>query len=206
MNDTGVFGSRIELREHPVAGYPARTRYNAAAADLTIAFAVDFESAGERLTRRVAAERYVAVDVLEDVARAGLTVSAAIQKWNAGVLNVAGNSLKTLVEHGWTQVAMNEFVFKVLRDVCQNSRISMVISGGQTGADIAGIVAATALDIPTVVTFPRGFVQRDERGKDFKSDPAKIRQDIARWASNVARAQEMSDECEVIGDVRSVER
>ena len=43
--------------------YHDRTVANARWADMTIAFAVDFSTAGERLTRKAAGDRYLAVDM-----------------------------------------------------------------------------------------------------------------------------------------------
>lgn len=40
-----------------------------------------------------------------------------------------------------------------------------IISGGQTGVDLAGGVAAEVLSIPCVMTFPKGLIQRDINGK-----------------------------------------
>jgi len=40
--------------------------------------------------------------------------------------------------------------------------INLIVSGGQTGADIAGLRAARALDIPTTGFMPKGWTT--ERG------------------------------------------
>lgn len=52
---------QLAILEHASPSYAPRTAVNAKTADATLAFAVDFNSAGERLTRRVAEGRYLAV-------------------------------------------------------------------------------------------------------------------------------------------------
>lgn len=48
----------------------------------------------------------------------------------------------------------------------QHLVIRQVVTGGQTGSDWAGAVAAASLAIPVKVTMPRRFLQRDVSGKD----------------------------------------
>lgn len=45
--------------------------------------------------------------------------------------------------------------------------LEMVISGGQTGADRAGLLAAEALGIPTGGWIPKGFLASDGKHPDF---------------------------------------
>jgi hypothetical protein len=49
----------LTLLEHSSSGYVGRTFANATSADLTLAFACDFTTAGEKLTARSAASRLV---------------------------------------------------------------------------------------------------------------------------------------------------
>ena len=55
--DTGS----IVVRETVSPKYHDRTVMNAREADLTVAFAVDFSTAGEKLTREAAGDRYLAI-------------------------------------------------------------------------------------------------------------------------------------------------
>lgn len=49
-----------------------------------------------------------------------------------------------------------------------NITLEKIISGGQTGADIAGLDAAIACGIPTGGTAPMGWFVQDENGNDIQ--------------------------------------
>lgn len=53
-----------------------------------------------------------------------------------------------------------------------------MISGGQTGVDIAGIVAAQALRIDAVATLPKGYLQRFEDRIDRNMTEEAVREQI----------------------------
>lgn len=150
----------MKFTEHKSGGYPQRTRHNAKSADLTVAFAEDFGSKGEILTHELAGDRYVAIHLQTEAVQAARDLFAACRKHKASVLNVAGNGIYTLKEHDWTQEAVNLWVFQVMSLSHKHWPLKRVISGGQTGADWAGGVAAEVLGIPGEMTFPKGYKQR----------------------------------------------
>jgi hypothetical protein len=179
-------GVMLKLYAHSKASYAARTRYNADVSDLTAAFALDFTTSGELLTKRAAADKLVEIPLtLESIAAARLLWKALRQR-DAHTLNIAGNGLSTLTLHGWSQGRINAFVYMVVAKVAQHWSITKIISGGQTGADIAGLVAAVALQIPAIGTLPHGFRQRDEQGNDHCHTEATIRGQIARGVAALA--------------------
>ena len=107
----------LTLLEHSSSGYVGRTFANATSADLTLAFACDFTTAGEKLTARSAASRLVRLRLQED---ADPAESAACVLRAKGVrplqsVNIAGNGLYTLVQYGWTQARINQWVYDVLK-------------------------------------------------------------------------------------------
>lgn len=166
----------IEICAHTSPYYSARTIRNANDGHITVAFAVDFNTAGERLTRGCARGKYLPIPLdLDPVAAARL-----IYKWlrdrAAGfpVVNVAGNGMSTLAKHRWTQDRANRHVFDALSKVHAHWPIRRVISGGQTGIDMAGIVAAHALGIDARALLPRDFRQRGADGIDRPQDPLEI--------------------------------
>ena len=55
--------SDVTYRETCSPRYHDRTVINASWADLTVAFAIDFGTAGERLTRKAAGDRYLPVNI-----------------------------------------------------------------------------------------------------------------------------------------------
>lgn len=58
------------------------------------------------------------------------------------------------------------------------SHIDKIISGGQTGVDIAGGWAAVKLGIDCTLTLPKGFKQRHEGGIDVMHTREEIMEQI----------------------------
>ncbi|HGN1512284.1 MULTISPECIES: hypothetical protein [Pseudomonas] len=171
----------LELREHSSTRYAKRTWENANSADLTVAFAEDFTSLGELLTHRAAGDAYVAIPLSTPPLEAAKLLCEAATTRAANSLNIAGNGICTLGRHGWTQESVNSWVFQVLRVVIQEHPIRFVRSGGQTGADIAGLVAAHALGIDCLGLFPKRFLQRGLDNIDVRRTAEDIVADIDRW-------------------------
>ena len=171
----------IEVHEHASSSYAPRTFYNAKSSDLTIAFAVDFATAGERLTRKAAGRAYVSIPLGLELKEAVKEILDAAKRYNASTLNIAGNGIYTLAEHGWTQRASNLYVFKVLRRVTRRREITVIRSGGQTGIDIAGIVAAYVLGISAIATLPKGFLQRAADGVDRTQSKSDVEKQIRKY-------------------------
>jgi hypothetical protein len=157
----------LTLVEHPSSAYRERTRINANAG-LTVAFAADFSSAGERLTASVAGARYVPVP-LNNQSRAGLSqtverILARLEFHNLTSINCAGNGIATLLKAFGSkhspealQTTIDGFVLEVFRKVHVRRPLTLIVSGGQTGADQSGIRAALALGVPCRCTMPAGY-------------------------------------------------
>lgn len=154
----------MKVREHKSPKYQQRTELNASSADLTIACAEDYESSGERLTRRLAEargkERYLKLPLSMKPIEAARLLWRRCKDLNVRTLNIAGNGIYTLKKYGWTDDSVNEWMYQMFKFVSQHHDFDLFISGGQTGADFAGGVAAEALGIDAVMTFPKGFKQR----------------------------------------------
>lgn len=176
----------LDIREHCGAGYAARTRFNAVSADLTVAFAADFCTAGEKLTRKAAGERYLAISLDMPCIDASRLLYRALRHWGVDILNVAGNGIATLVRHGWSQDSADEHVFDVLATVYHHWPLRRIITGGQTGIDLAGAIAAVALGIDVAITMPPGFLQRHEDGVDRVHSEAAIREDVLTRAARLS--------------------
>lgn len=169
-----VDGIKFTLSE---GSYAQRTRENATRADITLAFAEDFSTAGEQLTAKAASGKYIAVpiaDALSDVkgvARSIAECMSANEKASPLILNIAGNGMQTLAKFSHTQQKMNSMLLDVLTELKDEGiNIRQVISGGQTGIDQAGIIAAYLLDIPSEVHAPKGWMMRGADGKDVFSE------------------------------------
>lgn len=181
----------LELIAHSSAEYGPRTAENARAADATVAFAADYETAGERLTHRLAAARYVAVPLLADVAQSAARLLAHLRALEARTLNVAGNGIYTLSAHGISQDEANFWVYQVLARVHQAHPLTRIRSGGQTGVDTAALVAGLALGIPVLGLYPKGFRQRLASKRDVLSDPKALEAEIRLAASRLLHARNL---------------
>jgi hypothetical protein len=163
-----MFTDLLTITEHKSSSYAPRTYHNASVADLTIAFAVDFTTAGERLTKKAAGEKYAPIALQLPTISAARLVWCVCNKINPSVLNIAGNGIYTLNLQDVNQEQVNQHIYDVLKQATPHLNISKIVSGGQTGADLAGGVAGIALGIPVEMTLPRGFKQRHEDGLDVE--------------------------------------
>jgi hypothetical protein len=182
--------STLQVIEDSSSNYATRTWKNAAAADLTVAFAVDFGTAGERLTKKAAGTRFLGVALTNEEGQwlnASRALFRTMKLHQARNLNIAGNGMQTMSKHGWTQLQVNQFVWRVLSQVHAFWPMSSLRSGGQTGADLAGAVSGLALQVPTVVLMPKGCRQRNEYGVDSTQAPEEVEQAIRRFAVKLNR-------------------
>lgn len=141
-------------------GYAERTKLNASSAALTVAFAVDFETAGERLTARAASRtKYLGILIQEIPDIEGMAWNLLDRMWylskNSKTLNIAGNGIYTLTKFNIDQELINSIIYQVLAIVHKEDPISKIYTGGQTGVDQAGVIAALALGIPIEVNMPK---------------------------------------------------
>jgi hypothetical protein len=169
----------LYIVEHTLREYKPRTLHNADTGHVTVAFAVDFSTLGEKLTRKAAGEeRYIGIPLDTDPIVAARALWMKVRSAKGRVINVAGNSIATLVRHGWTQERANAYVYTVLSKVHHYLPFEKIVSGGQTGGDIAGGVAGVMLDLETVLTLPKGLRQRHETGPDRDHTEAEIRAQV----------------------------
>lgn len=162
-----------------VPGYAHRTRENADACGLTAAFALDFMTGGERLTRSAAGEaKYVKLPLAgaSTMELASILVEA-LDRTGARMLNVAGNGLYMLSKHwaAFPEQIVDETVRRMLEHAFFYHAVELVRSGGQTGADTAGIRAAVALGVPAHAHLPAGFLYRAADGVDRTQTEAQCR-------------------------------
>ena len=178
----------LSLVEHSSSNYSPRTYHNANSADLTVALACDFSTAGEKLTHKAAGSNYLGVPIQftpQDTAK--MILYHLHERGLANpTINIAGNGIYTLAKKlDWSQHAVNLHVTHALALVNREIPIKLVVSGGQTGVDIAGIVAAQVLQIDARATFPKGFVQRFEDGRDVSRQEEDIRREILEMAEAI---------------------
>lgn len=157
--------------------YQQRTKENAERSDITIALAEDFTTYGERATKNFAGNKYtshlikfegkpftsqeianhIAFDIINNK-----EIRKPIK------LNIAGNGIYSLSE---PQEYYNDLVTEVIKELqLRGIKIKEIRSGGQTGIDEAGIIAAQRLGIPAVVHGTKDWAFRGKDGKDVKGD------------------------------------
>lgn len=153
------------ITEHEMPIYPPRTRHNAKTSDVTVAFAEDYESHGEQLTIKEAGNKYFPIPLSTDTLAAARLLFAKCREKKCKILNIAGNGIYSLDKHGWTQEKLNRWMYDVLKLVHTHYPLEKVISGGQTGVDMAGCIAAEVLGIPNEMTLPKGYLQRTLKEK-----------------------------------------
>jgi hypothetical protein len=202
----------MKIVEHESTQYKPRTVHNAHTADLTVAFAEDFSSAGEKLTKREAGDRYVAIHLSTDPLVAARMLYAACKKHNVSTLNVAGNGIYSLSGE-WSQgqlsdkqkfeyldegsiinefqVSLNQWVYMVISKVHEFWPLTNLISGGQTGADWAGGIAGEAIGLNVTMTFPKHCLQRDEHHKDFTQSIATVQKKVDTYLNYIDSTQKI---------------
>jgi hypothetical protein len=166
----------LTINEHKSASYAPRTYHNAAQSNVTVAIAIDFTTAGEKLTKTAAGLKYVHIPLEADPLQAARTLYRKLQASEETILNIAGNGIYTLAAHGWTQEKVNRHIYAILSKVHSYMPIKRILTGGQTGVDLAGAITGVALGIDTIVTMPKGFLQRHEDKKDRQHSKSELLQ------------------------------
>lgn len=169
--------NNLKLSEHKSSSYAPRTYHNASQG-VTLAIAVDFSTAGERLTHKAAGDRILQVHYETDWLETARMLYSKLKAEDCHTINIAGNGIYTLQKRGISQDAINLYVYKVIKIVNEHWKIDKVVSGGQTGTDMAGLISAFALGIPAEGTWPKGYKMRWEDGKDVDMDRSFIEEYI----------------------------
>ena len=170
--------------------YRQRTIENITWSDITIDFAIDDKTLGEKLTEGQATKQGKFVSDfaphgfdMSDIERRARNVFVSLTNDQAyghkGIklntknikLNIAGNGIYTLAKHNTTQEQANDYVTAFIQKLIDlGITISEIRSGGQTGIDEAGIIAAQRLGIKCSVHAPKGWKFRDMSGKDISNE------------------------------------
>jgi len=167
----------IIFLEEKSRGYKVRTIKNASA-DATIAIAVDFSSAGEKLTKQAVisqGKKYIPIS-LTTLNISDELVNNIIDSLNtikAKTINIAGNGLYTF-KGIYNQEQLDNYVYELLSKVLLSdkliTKIEVLRTGGQTGIDTSGAKAGFKLNIPTIILAPKGWKYRDISGKDISNE------------------------------------
>lgn len=161
----------ICFKQHDSPKYPPRTWENASA-DATLAFAFDFNTPGEQLTRGAVSaqnKKYIAIIPSMISSLKIKNVATILSDIKATTINIAGNSLPVIIKYGFTQTYCDQLVYEFLRMVLKHPafdcNIQMIRTGGQSGFDESGAKAAIKLGLPTLICCPKGFKFVNEHGE-----------------------------------------
>lgn len=167
----------ILFQEEETKGYRTRTIKNASA-DATIAIAINFNSAGERLTKSSVlkqGKKYISIDANSLTIPQDL-VDRIVNDLNAvkaESLNIAGNGIYTL-KGKYSQEQLDDYTYELLDKVLSSPNlvtpIERIRTGGQTGFDEAGAKASIRLGLPTLILAPKYWVFRNEKGQDISNE------------------------------------
>lgn len=176
VKQQGSVKPTIDFQEDQNTGYAERTKKNASA-DATIAIATDFNSAGEKLTKKSVTgqnKKYIPVDANNLVVTREIVESivAALNAVDAKTLNIAGNGIYTM-KGKYTQEQVDDFTYELLKAVIESpnlkNQIESIRTGGQTGFDEAGAKAGSKLGVPTTILAPKGWKFRNASGNDISN-------------------------------------
>lgn len=166
------------IQEHKSSSYAPRTYHNASQG-VTLAVAVDFNTAGEKLTHKASKHGIVQVPFHTDYVVGARELYSLLKKKDCHTLNIAGNGIYTMKKKGVDQHTLNVYMYSLVSLVHKHWPLELIVSGGQTGADIAGLVVAEVLDIECVGTWPKGYKMRFEDGVDVEMSEVWIREYIS---------------------------
>jgi hypothetical protein len=185
----------LTILEHTSSSYAPRTYVNAAKGDVTIAIAVDYSTAGEKLTRKAAGEKYLKLDpVLPWIENARLLFKRLARNGSKApaTINVAGNGIYTLHKK-MSQEEANLYVYKILAQVGEYYPLKQIRSGGQTGVDIAGAVAGVTLGVDVELLLPKGFKQRFEDKVDREHTEDEIRGQVMQGVARLSLVEKLRE-------------
>ena len=148
--------------EHHTASYPGRTAVNAKESDGTIAFAYNFDSAGEKLTEKMCKQHNKPIlkiqlrEPLRDIDEVANHIINWLDKYQIKHLNIAGNGIRTM-QGIFSQETLDTYLYKIFEKVLLRHPLEHARSGGQTGADEAGVKALNQLGVDTTIVYPKGY-------------------------------------------------
>ena len=184
-------------------GYSEITKINADWSDITLALASNFGTGGEILTARYAGATLVDTGRLSNRGTkiqkitndGGKYVSNVIninnpeatandlytRILNQGLptkdikLNIAGNGIYTLRNYGFTQSQINNYVTEVIRLLQEKGiTIKEIRTGGESGIDEAGIIAAQRLGLEYSILMPEDYSYKNEKRETIRGRAASI--------------------------------
>lgn len=158
----------IKFIEHQVGGYKERTIENSKC-DLTLAFAVDFTTYGEILTKK-SAKKYIPISLNNlDTGMVRLTKIALACGVGNKTINIAGNGIYSLPE---SQEFYDNFINEFLTNLFYacGCEWEYIVSGGQTGIDESGLKFGDKFGLQTICRAPKNWLFRYENKKDISDE------------------------------------
>lgn len=170
------------LNEHYSPQYSSRIWQNARAG-ITVEFIIEPNTESTDLIKKAAGRHYLGLNLQEESNSQDFSdkIVNFMKKHSIDCLNITGSAIYRLEKFQCSQEYINYFIFEVLKNVHEKHSVVKVVSGGQTGVDLAGTVAALALKIPVTITMPNGFVQRYQENIDKENTKEEILAQIYKY-------------------------
>jgi len=156
--------------------YSQRTRENAANSDATIAFAYDFNTAWEKLTKSAAWDKYNSINIknlsYQTLENKMYEIANKLPADRDLTINIAGNWMYTLSANSDSD---QEYYNRLLQEAISmllsvRPNIKTIISWWQTWIDEAWIIAGQRLWLKTIVNAPKWWKFRDASWKDISDE------------------------------------
>jgi len=166
-NNNNTLSENVSIETINNNNYADRTRTNANA-DVTIAIATDFNTPGEKLTKKAVNQNgklYLPINIQDgNIKLTKSVINNLVEKIKALgkdsiELNIAGNGIYSFNQTN--QDTLNKYLTKLIEELLNNGiKIHLIRSGGQTGIDEAGIIAAINNNIPAKVLGTNNYAFR----------------------------------------------
>lgn len=155
---------KIKFLEDTSERYGHRTYINAASADVTLAFAVDFTTGGEKCTKDAALKAnklYIPINLDDSNWKVDIPYTAWMIK-ELHSLNIAGNGIYTLSKYNISQNECDRMIYYFIERLVNEygCKVTSIRSGGQTGVDESGLKAGAKLNVETISLCPKGWKYR----------------------------------------------
>jgi hypothetical protein len=170
--------SSLKIKASKSGSYAVRTKEVVSFSDISLLLNINPKSAGARCTYGALKSQN---KPFEDVFyHNGKPVESALALDNAlknietfsknrdtTIINTAGNGISTWAIYYIPQIFLNELMYDKIDNLSLDKTKVAFISGGQTGVDLAGSVAAYILGYETRILLPAGYKIRTEDNTDI---------------------------------------
>lgn len=182
---------------------PATLATNVNEADITFGLGTSFETKDEAISKEKAKAKWYGVAINnfknkkitpKDITPSQESIDNIVANLKAiggDKINIIGNDLAVLENAGYTQDAIDRYVYNILKEVNKAYPIKTILSTGQTGVAEAAVKAAKRLGIPAKIrTFNNYTIKVPNKylANGFKFTPHTKQDFVARFVTKKSSA------------------